>query len=228
MLLHVAEILVLAFGVGEPAFALDFLGEPELSELHLIAQSSAPKKAKSGVNKKTSRRVTPSKPRAFKPKTKPLVHSIRGEQDLPLITGDIYLLEKIVSPRGEVKIPSSQDKVGRFISFSSFTSLSGFDGCNWFQHNFEFQKDYIKITKENLMTGDCPPTQFHETLPLSPFTVRYEVLNPDPPKNKTSKAPKKSRSPASTKVNTITEAVLSLTSQRTKHKYYYRKSGSPR
>lgn len=123
---------------------------------------------------------------------------IVSEGDLPLITSDIYVLEKVTLPNGHIRKLSDQQSVGRFITFSSFSSLSGFDGCSWFQHQYLLKQSIVQVTRKRSMASECDKNQFTETLPSGPFMIHYE-------------AP---------------QEMLILSSPSSKQKFYYRKSGS--
>lgn len=122
--------------------------------------------------------------------------SIASTKELPIITGDIYLLEKVVQSNGREKKIVDQKQVGRFITFSSYSSLSGYDGCNWFQHKYVFKKSFVQLKKQNMLVGNCDKFPFVESLPQSPFSVQYIEHGER----------------------------LTLTSIKTKQKYYYRKN----
>ncbi len=132
-----------------------------------------------------------------KPKiAKRMIQSTITRKNLPIITSDIYLLEKVISPAGAENKIKDQKKVGRFITFSNFSSLSGYDGCHWFQQDYKFAKTQVSLAKKKMMVGGCDKAKKLEMLPPSPFIIQYAEG----------------------------DERLTLTSQKSKHKYIYRKN----
>ena len=167
-----------------------------------LGQASAKTDRSESVSKssqKEKKEKTKSKGKIVKNKKAPQKREIQStitHKNLPIITSDIYILEKVVSSKGAINKLKDQQKVGRFITFSNFSSLSGFDGCHWFQQDYSFAQTYVKLEKKKMMEGACSKVEKMEILPPSPFSVHYQE----------------------------TGERLTLTSRKTKQKYIYRKN----
>lgn len=92
-----------------------------------------------------------------------------------LISSDIFVLDKVVDAQGREKKFKDQKSVGRFISFTDRTTVSGYDGCVWFQQKYKMNKKMIQLRGRRSKVGECDKIPFVQTIPDDSFIVHYQT-----------------------------------------------------